>query len=129
MNTPQELLYSKEHEWVRTIGNKVVVGITDYAQHSLGDLVFAELPQVGNQVTAGSFFAVVESVKAASDCYSPVTGKVVAANEALLEAPELINQDPYGQGWIMEVELLDGKLPDDLMTAEQYAKMIAEEGQ
>ncbi|MEW6662424.1 MAG: glycine cleavage system protein GcvH [Bacillota bacterium] len=129
MITPQELLYSKEHEWVKVVGSKAVIGITDYAQNSLGDLVFVELPQVGSQVTAGSFFGVVESVKAASDCYSPVTGTVVAVNEALMESPELINQDPYGKGWIMEVELENGSLPADLMTAEQYANMIKEGGQ
>ena len=103
---PDDLQYTRSHEWVRSLPNgEVEVGITDYAQKTLGDLVFVEVPQVGAQVSAGVACAVVESVKAASDVYSPVTGRVTARNERLTETPELLNSDPYGAGWMMRVQV------------------------
>ena len=103
---PDDLQYTRSHEWVRSLPNgEVEVGITDHAQESLGDLVFVEVPQLGAQVSAGVVCAVVESVKAASDVYSPVTGRVTARNERLSETPELLNSDPYGAGWLMRVRV------------------------
>jgi glycine cleavage system H protein len=105
-NIPDDLQYTRSHEWVRSLPNgEVEVGITDHAQKTLGDLVFVEVPQVGAQVSAGVACAVVESVKAASDVYSPVTGRVTARNERLTETPELLNSDPYGAGWMMRVRV------------------------
>jgi glycine cleavage system H protein len=102
---PADLRYTKSHEWVRTLPDgSVEIGITDHAQHSLGDLVFVEVPEAGRKLAAGDACAVVESVKAASDVYSPVAGEVIAGNAALATQPELINQDPYGQGWIMRLK-------------------------
>lgn len=101
--TPEELRYAKTHEWVRVEGDEVTVGITDYAQHALGDVVFAELPELGRNLTIGEPFGVVESVKAASDVYAPVSGVVSAINEALLDQPELLNSDPYGAGWMLKL--------------------------
>lgn len=101
--TPTELLYSTTHEWARIDGDEVTVGISDYAQHALGDVVFVELPEVGRTLTAGEPFGVVESVKAASDVYAPLSGEVVAINEALLDAPETLNSDPYGAGWMLKL--------------------------
>ncbi len=120
----EELHYTESHEWVRDGGEIVTVGITDHAQHLLGDIVFVELPEVGMSVTAGGECAVVESVKAASDVYSPVTGEVVEVNETLLDAPEILNEDPYDGGWMFKVRI-DGGL-DDLMDATAYAA-IAED--
>jgi glycine cleavage system H protein len=106
---PDDLQYTRSHEWVRSLANgEVEVGITDHAQESLGDLVFVEVPQLDAQVSAGAACAVVESVKAASDVYSPVTGRVTARNERLAETPELLNSDPYGAGWLMRVRLDTG---------------------
>jgi glycine cleavage system H protein len=106
-NTPEELSYAKTHEWVRADGDEVTIGITDYAQHALGDVVFAELPDVGRTLSAGEAFGVVESVKAASDVYAPISGEVTAINEALLDAPETINSDPYGEGWMLKLRATD----------------------
>ena len=116
---PEELRYTESHEWVRDGGEVVTVGITDHAQHLLGDIVFVELPEVGMTVTVGGECAVVESVKAASDVYSPITGEVVEVNEALIDAPETINDDPYEGGWMFKVRL-DGDL-EDLMDASAYS--------
>ncbi|KKM08913.1 glycine cleavage system protein H [Clostridiales bacterium PH28_bin88] len=126
---PKELRYSKEHEWLKLEGGRGRIGITDFAQQSLGDVVFVELPEVGQKLTAGDAFGVVESVKAASDCYTPVAGTVVAVNEALLDDPQLINQEPYGGGWMMEVELADPAEVENLMTAEEYEKLTQEGGE
>lgn len=102
-NTPDNLRYAKTHEWIRIEGDEVTVGISDYAQHALGDVVFAELPDVGRTLSAGEPFGVVESVKAASDVYAPVSGEVTAINDALLDAPETLNTDPYGAGWMLKL--------------------------
>ncbi len=102
-DTPDDLRYAKTHEWVRVDGDEVTIGISDYAQQALGDVVFAELPSVGRTLSAGEPFGVVESVKAASDVYAPFSGEVTAINEALLDAPETLNSDPYGEGWMLKL--------------------------
>lgn len=125
---PDDLRYSQEHEWVRVESdNRARIGITDYAQRELGDVVFVDLPQVGDQVSAGDAFAVVESVKAVSDIYAPVTGKVVEVNEALTSNPELINSGPYGDGWIAVIEMEAPSELDDLLDAEGYRKHVGED--
>ncbi len=127
MNTPKELKYTKDHEWVRLEGNRAVVGITDFAQSQLGDVVFVEVPEVGAEVAAGNGFSVVESVKAVSDIYAPLSGTVVEVNEALADAPEVVNQDPYGEGWIAVIEITDMSELDNLLDSEAYEKLAAEE--
>jgi glycine cleavage system H protein len=102
-NTPQDCRYSKSHEWVRVEDGEATIGISDYAQHALGDVVFAELPDVGRNLNKGESFGVVESVKAASDVYAPISGEVLEINEALLDAPETLNNDPYGAGWMLKI--------------------------
>ncbi len=128
MDFPRDLKYTKEHEWVREEDdNTVVVGITDYAQDSLGDVVYVELPQEGGSVTKNEPFGVVESVKAVSDLYSPVTGTVVEVNDAIIDSPEAINEDPYGDAWMIKVELASPEELGDLLTAEEYQNYIEEE--
>lgn len=119
MKIPSELRYTKDHEWVRVTGSVVRVGITDYAQDALGDVVFIQLPAVGETVTAEQSFGEIESTKSVSDVYAPVGGRVVVVNEALVDQPELLNSDPYGDGWICEIEVsaIDESL---LLSAEQY---------
>jgi glycine cleavage system H protein len=127
-NLPNDLKYNKSHEWARNNGDgTLTLGITDHAQELLGDLVFVELPEVGQSVAAGGECAVVESVKAASDVYSPAAGDVIEANEALADSPELINEDPYGEGWILKLRMTDASEWDKLLDADAYAKIIAEE--
>lgn len=126
MNIPADLKYSSEHEWVRAEGNEASVGITDHAQHALGDIVFVELPEVGEEVGAGEAFAVVESVKAASDVYSPVSGKITKVNERLFASPELVNSDPYGS-WFAVVLMSDPGELDTLLSAEDYDKFCEED--
>ena len=125
---PKELKYSKEHEWVKTSGKRAIVGITDHAQKELGDVVFVELPTVGDQVTQGGELGVVESVKAVSEVYAPVSGTVVEVNEGLKDRPETINSDPYEEGWIAIVELADPGELDSLLSADDY-KAFVEEGE
>ena len=120
MNIPKDLRYSKEHEWVRLTGTTARIGITDFAQDSLGDVVFVQLPDVGLDVVAGSSAGEIESTKSVSDIYAPVSGAVAAVNEALGETPELVNQDPYGGGWIFEVECSDTTELDGLLDAASY---------
>jgi glycine cleavage system H protein len=120
MEFPAGLHYTKEHEWVRMEGHQAYVGITDYAQQELGDVVYVELPDVGSTVRHMEAFGVVESVKAVSDLFSPVTGSVAQVNEALFNRPELVNSDPYGQGWMIVVEVAAPAELDTLMSAEQY---------
>jgi glycine cleavage system H protein len=120
-NTPQELHYSKTHEWVRVEGDIAVVGITDYAQDALGDVVFIELPEAGAELAAEAIFGAVESVKAASDLYMPVGGTVEEVNTALLDKPELINSDPYGEGWMLKVRVAD---KGALVSAAEYEAFV-----
>jgi glycine cleavage system H protein len=127
MNFPKELKYTKTHEWAGKKGNLVLVGISQYAQSEISDVVFVELPKVGQAVTGGKPAAVVESVKAAFDIYSPVSGKVTKTNTQLEAKPELINQDCYGQGWLFELEISNAAELDTLMTAEVYEAQIKAE--
>lgn len=126
MDFPKDLRYTAEHEWIRQDGDLVVIGITDHAQHELGDVVYVELPEVGSQVTQGSPFGVIESVKAASDLFAPLTGEVVAVNGDLESAPQLVNESPYGDGWILTVRpgRLDVEEPQ-LLDAEAYTQLVA----
>jgi glycine cleavage system H protein len=131
-NIPSDLRYTKSHEWVRAAHGEasdgaVEIGITDHAQSALGDLVFVEVPQAGRAANAGEAIAVVESVKAASDVYSPVSGKVIASNGALTAQPELLNQDPYGSGWLFRVQTNAQIDAAGLMNAAEYAKYLADE--
>ncbi|PLY14418.1 MAG: glycine cleavage system protein H [Sedimenticola sp.] len=127
-NVPSELKYTKSHEWVRDEGDgTVTVGISEHAQELLGDLVFVELPELGATVDAGSECAVVESVKAASDVFSPVTGEVIAVNEELADAPETVNQDAFGDGWMFKVRLDDDSQLADLLDADAYNEVIEAE--
>jgi glycine cleavage system H protein len=126
MNIPKELRYSKNHEWVRVEGEKVIVGIDDYAQSQLGDVVFVELPEVGSVVACGDSFSVVESVKAVSDIYAPVSGEIIEVNEVLADTPECINEDPYGQGWIVVIQVKDASEVDNLMDSKAYQTMLEE---
>src|SRR5262249_38716043 len=120
MNIPDDLRYSKDHEWVRLTGTTARIGITDFAQDSLGDVVFVQLPDVGLDVVAGSSAGEIESTKSVSDIYAPVSGAVTAVNEALGDTPELVNQAPYGDGWIFEVECSDPSEIDGLLDAAGY---------
>ena len=124
--TPEDLKYTENDEWIRVSGNTARIGLSDYAQDHLSDLVFVELPDVGETLTKGEPFAAVESVKAASDVYAPASGKVVAVNSALDDAPEAINSDPYGEGWIVEIELSNPADVNDLLDAAAYTKHCAD---
>jgi glycine cleavage system H protein len=126
-NVPAELRYTRSHEWVRSEGDTVTVGITDHAQDQLGDLVFVEVPEVGSTHAAGDACAVVESVKAASDVYAPVAGEVVAVNETLAETPELVNSDPYGDGWLFKLRMDDPASAQALLDADGYRAVIESE--
>ncbi|SIN69860.1 glycine cleavage system H protein [Acetomicrobium flavidum] len=126
MNIPKDLKYTKTHEWVRVEGKNAYVGITDFAQRHLGDIVYVELPEVGSDVEVGDALCSIESVKAASDVYSPVSGKVVDANESLEEEPGLLNQDPY-KNWIALIEMANPEEVDALLDAESYAKHCEQE--
>ncbi len=124
---PESLKFAKSHEWVRVLPDQIVeVGVSDYAQESLGDVVYVELPDVGDSVSAGEECCAVESVKAASDIYAPVSGDVIAVNESLDDEPELLNQSPYGDGWIFRIKAKDLSELDALLDAEQYTQQIAE---
>lgn len=118
---PAELKYAASHEWARLDGDVVTVGITDHAQDALGDLVFVELPTVGDVVSASQEAGVVESVKAASDIYAPVSGEIIAINEALVDAPEIVNTEPYAGGWLYQIKISDAAELDELLSAEEYA--------
>ena len=120
MEIPNDLLYTIEHEWVRLKNNRATVGVTDFAQGQLGDVVFVELPVEGTELAKESTFGVVESVKTVSDIYVPVTGKVVAINKDLESQPELVNSDPYGQGWMIEIEFSNSSPEQSLLSADQY---------
>ena len=127
-NVPSNLKFAESHEWILDNGDgTVTVGISDHAQELLGDVVFVELPEVGREVEKGEEFSLVESVKAASDIYSPISGEVVAVNEALEDAPETVNEAPYTDGWIAKIKLSDAAEVDALMGAEAYQQKVAEE--
>lgn len=128
MEFPSSLKYTKEHEWARIDGRRATIGITDFAQDELGDVVYVELPEVGSTVTQMGTFGVVESVKAVSDLYSPVSGTVVEVNKKLEEHPELVNSDPYGEGWLLIVEMSNTSEVDTLLTAEEYQTYIQQQG-
>ena len=119
-NIPDDLHYSKDHEWVRVDGNVAIVGITDYAQDSLGDVVYVELPKVGDDFAANESFGSVESVKAVSEVFSPVSGEIVGTNETLVDTPEKVNQDPYGEGWMIRVQMSNPGEVDSMLTAAEY---------
>lgn len=127
MNTPKELRYSKEHEWVKVEGDKVRIGITDFAQSELGDIVFVELPEVGDEITANEPFGSVESVKTVSELYAPLSGKVVEINEDLSDSPEFVNESPYEKAWMLVVEPANAGDVDGLMSAEDYENLIKED--
>lgn len=128
MNTPKELKYSSDHEWVKIDGDVAYIGVSDFAQSQLGDVVFVEIPDEGREIKAGETFSVIESVKAVSDIIAPVSGKIVKVNDALGDTPELINQDPYGDAWIVAVELSDVSELDALLDGDAYEKLTAEGG-
>jgi glycine cleavage system H protein len=126
VSAPEELLYTEEHEWVSGgPGESVRVGITEYAQDQLGDVVFVDLPEVGKQVTAGESFGEVESTKSVSELYAPVDGEVIAVNGGVSDAPELINSDPYGEGWLVEIRLDDPATVEGLLDSDAYQRLIS----
>lgn len=127
MSLPEDLLYSEEHEWIKKEGDQVRIGITDFAQSELGDIVFVELPEVGDEIEADEPFGSVESVKTVSELYAPLSGKVVEVNEDLEDSPELVNESPYENAWMVVVEPADTSEFDDLLSAEQYEAVIGED--
>lgn len=126
-NFPTDRLYSQEHEWIKFTGNACIIGITEHAQHSLGDVVFVELPEVGSKIKKGDAIGVVESVKAVSDIFAPVSGTVKMINKEVIDSPELINQDPHHKGWLLLVEDVDPKESDDLLSAQNYKNIVDSE--
>jgi len=127
MSLPADLLYTTEHEWIRVDDRQVTIGITEHAQESLGDVVYLELPREGESVTKDDPFGVIESVKAVSDLYSPVNGSVIEVNEPLTNTPEVINDDPYGEAWMLKVEIKGAEELDGLFTPEEYKQYLEEE--
>lgn len=121
---PENLMYTKDHEWAKIEGSHVTIGITDHAQSALGDVVFVELPQVGRELKIGETFGVVESIKAVSDLYAPVTGKVIAVNEAAIGEPSLVNREPHTDGWLVKIELTDPASTKSLMDATSYTALV-----
>lgn len=124
MNVQTNLKYTKTHEWIKINGTTAKIGLTDFAQHELTDIVFIELPNADAELIAGKNCAVVESVKTASDIYSPLSGRVIKLNEKVVEAPELVNNDPYGEGWLYEVEVKNSNELDNLLTSDEYKELI-----
>lgn len=124
MKTPSELRYSKDHEWIKLEGDMAIIGITDFAQSQLTDIVFIELPEVGKKVEQHKQIAVIESVKSVSDVFSPMSGEVVEVNSKLSDNPEIINKDPYGEGWIAKIKINNKSELDSLLTADKYSKLI-----
>ena len=125
MSIPKELRYSEDHEWIKVEGNKVRIGITEFAQSELGDIVFMELPEVGDEITLGESFGSVESVKTVSELNAPISGKIVEINEELGDEPQFVNESPYEKGWMIVVELSDESQIDNLLSAEKYEEMIS----
>ncbi|HZX14451.1 MAG TPA: glycine cleavage system protein GcvH [Thermodesulfobacteriota bacterium] len=126
---PEVLKYTKEHEWARVEDDIVIIGITDYAQDALGEIVYIELPSEGDEVTKGETFGAVESTKSVSDLYAPISGEVVEVNEALLDSPEAINEDPYGEGWMVKVKPYDPSELEDLMDSDEYTEFIEKQSE
>ena len=126
MNYPDDLKYTTEHEWIRIEGDIATVGITDYAQDQLGDIVFVELPEEGDDIEKGDTFGVVESTKSVSDLYVPVSGKVIESNDPLLDSPEILNEDPYGEGWMIRIKMNNPADAQELLASDAYQKMIEE---
>lgn len=126
--TPKDVRYARTHEWARLEGETVVVGISDYAQDTLGDVVYVELPEIGEQYAQGEVFGVIESVKATSDLYAPVGGEVLEVNEGLMDDPAVVNQDPYGEGWIVRFRISDPAERETLLDAAAYGQLLEEEG-
>ena len=124
MNTPEHLLYTKEHEWANFNDNEVIIGITDYAQSQLGDIIFIEFPEIGDQVNAGDSFGEVEAVKTVSELYAPVTGTILEVNENLEDSADLVNSDPYGDGWLIKIKPTNLNEKDDLMKSAAYKELI-----
>ena len=124
---PKNLKYHREHDWARVDGDTAVFGLTSYAQESLGDIVYIELPEVGAEVTAGAPYAEVESVKAVSDVYAPLSGSIIEVNDEVIDAPETINESPFDAGWLIKVKLTEPAEQDDLMSAEEYDQLLSEE--
>jgi len=125
---PKDLKYDKEHEWVRVDGDVATLGISDYAQDQLGEVVYVDLPSVGDEIVGNETFGEIESVKSVSELYTPVSGEVIAVNDALSDAPEQVNEDPYGDGWMIKVRMGDSSDLEGLMTADDYEAFIAEQG-
>ena len=125
-NTPEDLSYTKDHEWVRAKGDQATVGITDHAQHQLGDVVYVELPKVGDKFEASEPFGSVESVKAVSEVYMPLSGSVTEVNESLNDSPEQVNEDPYGEGWMIRIKMNNPADAQELLASDAYQKMIEE---
>jgi glycine cleavage system H protein len=126
---PEVLKYTKEHEWARVEDDIVIIGITDYAQDALGEIVYIELPSEGDEVIKGETFGAVESTKSVSDLYAPISGEVVEVNEALLDSPEAINEDPYGEGWMVKVKPYDPSELEDLMDSDEYTEFIEKQSE
>ena len=124
MNTPEHLFYTKEHEWANFKDNEVIIGITDYAQSQLGDIIFIEFPEIGDQVNAGDSFGEVEAVKTVSELYAPVTGTILEVNENLEDSADLVNSDPYGDGWLIKIKPKNLNEKDDLMKSAAYEELI-----
>ena len=124
MNIPSDLKYTKEHEWIKIDGNLATIGVTDYAQGELGDIVFVELPTVGDDIKAGGSFGTIEAVKAVSEIFSPLSGKIAEINELLEDDPMVINNEPYGDGWIIKIEFSDSSELDSLVSSDEYQAII-----
>ena len=129
MNFPEDLKYSKEHEWVRVSGNIATIGISDYAQDQLGEIVFVELPDEGEEFEKDDAFGVVESVKSVNDIYAPLSGRIVEVNDPVVDSPEIVNEDPYAEGWLVKIEISDPKELGELMSAKDYEAYIKEESE
>lgn len=126
MNIPQELKYTKDHEWIKVEGNEAMIGITDFAQKELGDIVYVEIESEGDELNIGDVFGTVEAVKTVSDLFMPVAGKIIDVNENLESTPEIVNNDPYEKGWMIKVELSDTSGLDDVLSADEYKSLVSE---
>jgi len=126
MNIPADLQYTKDHEWVKIDGDIATIGVTDFAQSELGDIVFVEIDTDGDSLSSGDVFGTVEAVKTVSDLFMPIAGTVDSINEGLEDNPELVNQDPYGEGWMVKIKIEDGASQDELLSAEEYKKVIGQ---